>query len=46
MRLDTSVGQAEAIGLHKKRGLQANRAIFYSLPDHIAGWLPFMSLSL
>jgi len=45
MRLDTSVGQAEAIGLYKSAGFRPI-APYYSLPDDIAGWLVFMELSL
>ena len=45
MRLDTSVGQAEAIGLYKSAGFSPI-APYYSLPDDIAGWLLFRSLSL
>src|SRR6267378_2675530 len=45
MRLDTSVGQAEAIGLYKSAGFRPI-APHYSLPDDIKGWLLFRSLSL
>lgn len=45
MRLDTNVGQAEAIGLYKSAGFRPI-APYYSLPDDIAGWLLFRSLSL
>jgi ribosomal protein S18 acetylase RimI-like enzyme len=45
MRLDTSVGQAAAIGLYKSAGFRLI-APYYSLPDDIKHWLVFMELSL
>ena len=45
MRLDTSIGQAEAIGLYKSAGFQPI-APYYSLPDDVRHWLVFMELCL
>jgi hypothetical protein len=45
MRLDTSLGPAEAIGLYKSARFKPI-ALYYPLPDDIAGWLLFRSLSL
>jgi GNAT superfamily N-acetyltransferase len=45
MRLDTSIGQTEAIGLYKSAGFQPI-APYYPLPDDFKDWLVFMELSL
>lgn len=45
MRLDTSIGQAEAIGLYKSAGFRPI-APYYPLPDDIKHWLLFMELRL
>jgi GNAT superfamily N-acetyltransferase len=45
MRLDTSVRQAEAIGLYERAGFKPI-APYYPLPDDIKSWLVFMELSL
>jgi ribosomal protein S18 acetylase RimI-like enzyme len=45
MRLDTSVGQAEAIGLYKSAGFKPIPP-YYPLPDDIKHWLVFMELKL
>ncbi len=45
MRLDTSIGQAEAIGLYKRAGFRPI-APYYPLPDDLKPWLVFMELGL
>jgi GNAT superfamily N-acetyltransferase len=45
MRLDTSIGQAEAIGLYKSAGFKPIPP-YYPLPDDIKHWLVFMELKL
>lgn len=45
MRLDTSIGQAEAIGLYKSAGFQPIGP-YYPLPDDVRHWLVFMELKL
>jgi GNAT superfamily N-acetyltransferase len=45
MRLDTGIGQTEAIGLYKSAGFKPI-APYYRLPDDIKHWLVFMELKL
>jgi hypothetical protein len=45
MRLDTSVGQAEAIGLYQRAGFKPI-APYCPLPDDFKQWLMFTNLSL
>ena len=45
MRLDTSVGQVEAIGLYRSLGFVDTEA-YYELPDRLRRWLVFLQLDL
>jgi putative acetyltransferase len=45
MRLDTSAGQVEAIGLYESEGFVLIEP-YYELPDHLREWLVFMELRL
>jgi len=45
IRLDTSVRQAEAIGLYKSAGFNRIEP-YYPLPDDVKDWLVFMELRL
>ena len=45
MRLDTSIRQAEAIGLYQSAGFRRIEP-YYPLPDDVKDWLVFLELSL
>jgi ribosomal protein S18 acetylase RimI-like enzyme len=45
MRLDTSIRQAEAIGLYRRFGFVPIEP-YYELADDLRGWLVFMELEL
>jgi hypothetical protein len=45
MRLDTSIRQAEATGLHRRLGFTPI-APYYELPQNLRDWLVFMQLAL
>jgi ribosomal protein S18 acetylase RimI-like enzyme len=45
MRLDTSIRQAEAIGLYRRLGFRDIDA-YYHIPAEMQGWLVFMQLDL
>lgn len=45
MRLDTSVGQSQAIGLYKRLGFKVIDP-YYELPEELRNWLVFMELEL
>ena len=45
MRLDTSIRQAEALGLYRRLGF-VDIAPYYDLPQSLREWLVFMELKL
>ena len=45
MRLDTSIRQAEALGLYRRLGFK-DIAPYYDLPQSLREWLVFLELNL